>query len=153
MFRNPDPVRGNFILFGIAVALIFRKINIPSLVNGKKSAQNSATSIPTGSGFLKVRNPDPVRGNFRLFGIAVALIFRKINIPSLVNGKKSAQNSATSIPSGSGFLKVVTLSSAVDSHPLFGEGAPMPRTRRGRIVCGIEGLSLAKQRVRVYALG
>jgi len=54
-FRNPDPVRGNFSLFGIAVALFFRKIHIPSLVNGRKSSQNSATSIPTGSGFLKLQ--------------------------------------------------------------------------------------------------
>ena len=52
--RNPDPVRENFSLFRIAVALFFRKIHIPSLVNGRKSFQNSATSIPTGSGFLNL---------------------------------------------------------------------------------------------------
>ena len=51
-FRNPDTVSGNFSLFRIAVALFFRKIHTPSLVNGRKSSQNSATSIPTGSGFL-----------------------------------------------------------------------------------------------------
>ena len=60
--RNPDPYRENFSLFGIAVALFFRKIHIPSLVNGKKSAKNSATSIPTGSGFLKVRKPTGENG-------------------------------------------------------------------------------------------
>lgn len=37
---------------------------------------------------------------------------------------------------------------------LFGEGAPTPRrSRRGRIVCGVERLPLAKQRVAVHALG
>ena len=51
-FRNPDPVRENFSLS--ESRWHFRKIHIPSLVNGRKSSQNSATSIPTGSGFLRL---------------------------------------------------------------------------------------------------
>jgi len=41
------------------MALFFRKIHIPSLVNGKTFAKNSATSIPTGLGFLKFLQHHP----------------------------------------------------------------------------------------------